>query len=287
MVKTLERDRYALCEKHVIVPFCCSHQMYRYLAGCFGLISCRHYLEIPDIFREWRQWMEIGGQLQQKDFAEASEMQDYTKGLEAAEAAILFSEGEMDSTGLYTPGQVYEVDAEAAEFDPELAELGDELNSWIQQGERMSCAVAGQTMVVNQLENGYYSEGEFLEIAKANRWYDEGTYSQDVGKIAAYKGMDVVQIQGVPAEELKIANEEGVKVLAEVDGTLLHYPESAKRCAPDHIVQVLRVESRAEGEYVIINDPGAANGRGAVYPLEVFERAFRGNITKIEKGEPA
>ena len=94
-------------------------------------------------------------------------MQDYTKGLEAAEAAILFSEGEMDSTGLYTPGQVYEVDAEAAEFDPELAELGDELNSWIQQGERMSCAVAGQTMVVNQLENGYYSEGEFLEIAKA------------------------------------------------------------------------------------------------------------------------
>ena len=44
MVKTLERDRYALCEKHVIVPFCCSYQVYRYLAGCFGLISCRHYL---------------------------------------------------------------------------------------------------------------------------------------------------------------------------------------------------------------------------------------------------
>ena len=44
MVKTLERHRYALCEKHVIVPFCCSYQVYRYLAGCFGLISCRHYL---------------------------------------------------------------------------------------------------------------------------------------------------------------------------------------------------------------------------------------------------
>ena len=45
MVKTLERHRYALCEKHVIVPFCCSYQVYRYLAGCFGLISCRHYLK--------------------------------------------------------------------------------------------------------------------------------------------------------------------------------------------------------------------------------------------------
>lgn len=44
MVKTLERHRYALCEKHVIVPFCCSYQVYRYLAGCFALISCRHYL---------------------------------------------------------------------------------------------------------------------------------------------------------------------------------------------------------------------------------------------------
>lgn len=46
MVKTLERHRYALCEKHVIVPFCCSYQVYRYLAGCFGLISCRHYLVV-------------------------------------------------------------------------------------------------------------------------------------------------------------------------------------------------------------------------------------------------
>ncbi len=44
MAKTLEGDRYALCEKHVIVPFCCSYQVYRYLAGCFDLISCRHYL---------------------------------------------------------------------------------------------------------------------------------------------------------------------------------------------------------------------------------------------------
>ena len=45
MVKTLEGDRYALCEKHVIVPFCCSYQVYRYLAGCFGLISGRHCLD--------------------------------------------------------------------------------------------------------------------------------------------------------------------------------------------------------------------------------------------------
>ena len=46
MVKTLEGDRYALCEKLFLFPFCCSHQMHRYLAGCFGLISGRHCLVI-------------------------------------------------------------------------------------------------------------------------------------------------------------------------------------------------------------------------------------------------
>ena len=46
MVKTLEGNRYALCEKLFLFPFCCSYQMHCYLAGCFSLISCRHYLEI-------------------------------------------------------------------------------------------------------------------------------------------------------------------------------------------------------------------------------------------------
>ena len=49
MVKTLEGDRYALCEKLFLFPFCCSHQMHRYLAGCFGLISGRHCLD----YSEW------------------------------------------------------------------------------------------------------------------------------------------------------------------------------------------------------------------------------------------
>ena len=56
MVKTLERDRYALCEKHFLFPFCCSYQVYRYLAGCFGLISGRHYLaKNTKIYDRWDQ----------------------------------------------------------------------------------------------------------------------------------------------------------------------------------------------------------------------------------------
>ena len=70
MVKTLEGDRYALCEKLFLFPFCCSHQMHRYLAGCFGLISGRHCLitqsdiDFDAEFDEMVQtWKKNGGDL--------------------------------------------------------------------------------------------------------------------------------------------------------------------------------------------------------------------------------
>ena len=46
VVKTLERDRYTLCEKLFLFPFCCSYQMHCYLAGCFSLISGKHCLNV-------------------------------------------------------------------------------------------------------------------------------------------------------------------------------------------------------------------------------------------------
>ena len=51
-LKRRRGNRCALCEKLFLFPFCCPYQVHRYLAGCFDLISCRHYLEariLPDI----------------------------------------------------------------------------------------------------------------------------------------------------------------------------------------------------------------------------------------------
>lgn len=218
---------------------------------------------------------------------EMNEFLEYDEANRHSEEAIRFTEGAYASDGRFISGQVCEVDAEAAEFDPELAELSDELNSWIEQSENMSCAVASQTMAVNQLENGFYSESQLLDIGKENGWYNDGTYATDVGKIAEHMGMDVEQSSRVAVSELTLANDAEVKVLANVDSTLLHYPDSFKRCQADHVVQVLRVESTAQGEVVIINDPGHPGGRGAVYPIEVFEKAFTGDITTIRKGAEA
>ena len=179
------------------------------------------------------------------------------------------------------------IDAEAAEFDPELQALSEELDSWFQQSERMSCAVADQTMALNQLTHEGYTEQQMLDIGREKGWYNEGTYPKDVGKIAEYMGMEVEQHHGVAAAELDIANDPELKVLANVDSTLLQYPGAFKRCQPDHCVQVLRVDDTAEGKMVILNDPGHADGKGVVYPLEVFERAYRGDITTIRKAEMA
>ena len=126
-----------------------------------------------------------------------------------------------------------------------------------------------------------------LDIGREKGWYNEGTYPKDVGKIAEHMGMEVEQHHGVAAAELDIANDPELKVLANVDSTLLQYPGAFKRCQPDHCVQVLRVDDTAEGKMVILNDPGHADGKGVVYPLEVFERAYRGDITTIRKAEMA
>lgn len=240
---------------------------------------------------EWGEIEELDFRQMTSEFREANtqerlEMNEFIEYTEAQpEAAVQLSEGGFDIEGRFIPGKVEEINAEAAEFDPELQALSTELDSWIQQGEKMSCAVAAQTMAVNQLENGNYTEQQLIDIGEQNGWYNEGTYPADVGKIDEYLGMDVEQHRQVSASELSIANDPEIKVLACVDSTLLLYPDSFKRCQPDHVVQVLRVDHTSQGAIVILNDPGYEGGRGVVYPMEIFEKAYKGDITTIRKGE--
>ena len=192
--------------------------------------------------------------------------------------------GYLAENGSYAPGHIERVDAEAQEFDPEMKALAGELDTWIEQGEAMSCAVASQTMALNQLEGGGHTEEELLEIGCENGWYDEGTCPDDVGKIAESMGLDVHRYFDRDISALRAANDPGVKVIANVDNVKLMYPDCPKLCEPNHCVQVLRVESTPRGEVVILNDPGREDGRGAVYPIEVFAKAYDGDMTTIRKG---
>lgn len=102
----------------------------------------------------------------------------------------------------------------------------------IQQSERMSCAVADQTMALNQLTHEGTRSRRCSTSAGKKGWYNEGTYPKDVGKIAEYMGMDVEQHHGVAAAELDIANDPELKVLANDDSTLLQYPGAFSAASP-------------------------------------------------------
>lgn len=222
---------------------------------------------------------------QTDELLETNEFAQYVS--ELPEEAYCISEGHTNRFGWYTPGQIQEINPEAAEFDPELQELDKELDSWIPQSEMMSCAVACQTMAVNQLTGEGYTEQQLLAIGRQEGWYENGTYSSNIGKIAEYLGMEVEQRAGVEASALTLANDPETKVLVTVDSLLLNYPNERKDCDPDHVVQVLRVENTQQGAFVILNDPGRDEGRGAVYSLEAFQKAYQGDITLIRKAAMA
>ena len=243
---------------------------------------------VPEIFKPFETPNEIPGPADPEQALEMSEFERYDETAEEGMEAYSVTRGGFIESGLYVPGHVEEIDPEAAEFDPEMQELANELDTWIEQKEPMSCAVASQTMAINQLEHGGYSEQELIDVARENGWYNHnGTLPRDVGKVAEAMGAEVERRRGVDPAELTMANDPSVKVLANIDSTLLLFPECDKRCKPDHCVQVLRVEDTEQGQFVILNDPGHEAGRGAVYPMEVFAKAYRGDITTIRKEREA
>lgn len=266
---------------------CCQCGGKRALFGQEGEAMQTGMERIAEGLEPMEAWAELPEISHPEQAQEAMEFQRYDEANELVSEGYRISEGRYTETGLYVPGRVEQIEPEAVEFDPEMKELSCELETWVERKETMSCAVASQTMAINQLERGSHTEQELLDIGREHGWYNDGTLPKDVGKIAEWMGAEVERRRGVDASELKLANDSSLKVLANVDSSLLYQPESGKRCQPDHCVQVLRVESTQQGEFVILNDPGHANGRGVVYPMEIFEKAYRGDITTIRKGVPA
>ena len=100
--------------------------------------------ENMELFRERDEGLR--NSIEQEMDMEASEYMEYADALERDDAAIFISEASIAEDGRYIPGQVCEVNQEAVEYSPELAELSEELKTWVKQGEPMSCAVASQTI---------------------------------------------------------------------------------------------------------------------------------------------
>ncbi len=199
-------------------------------------------------------------------------------------------DGIVEPVDQYSP--IYYEDSGAAPayetFDPSRADLdsivGDpagNMENWHWQETGTSCAVASQEFVLEQLTGQEFSEGELRQLAEENGWYDPegGTTMDDVGNILAHMGLHVEQNMGSTMSDIEQCLASGGQVIVGVDSDELWSGENEEMFGPgmdaDHAIQVTGIDYSNPAEpMVIINDPGASNGGGAMIPIDEFVDAW-------------
>ncbi len=199
-------------------------------------------------------------------------------------------DGIVEPVDQYSP--IYYEDSGAAPayetFDPSRADLdsivGDpagNMENWHWQETGTSCAVASQEFVLEQLTGQEFSEGELRQLAEENGWYDPegGTTMDDVGNILAHMGLHVEQNMGSTMSDIEQCLASGGQVIVGVDSGELWSGENEEMFGPgmdaDHAIQVTGIDYSNPAEpMVIINDPGASNGGGAMIPIDEFVDAW-------------
>ncbi len=174
------------------------------------------------------------------------------------------------------------------QFDPYSTEMehivgnpAEEMGNWHWQETDSSCAVASQEFILERLTGREFEESELRELAEEQGWYDlyGGTTMSDVGNILEHMGLTVERSHGNSMENMERCLKNGGEVIACVDGLELWLGEDNDLFGPgmdaNHAVQVIGIDhSNAGHSMVILNDPGAANGGGAMIPMDVFMGAW-------------
>lgn len=245
------------------------------------LTKIREELELPEsvelLERPEEQQEAVKIKTETTQIVEGLEMEETSRETKELpeESPYLYSEAYIDENGKYHPEQITGVYKDALE-DPNCREIAENLGEWQQQEKRLSCAVQCQRMIINDLTGSELTEAELREQGKEQDLYQDerGTYTEDVGKLAESYGLEREQFEDLSISELIEMKQQGTDVILAVDAMLLEHPELEKISSPNHAVEVIGFDlSDAENPKVILNDPGRSDGRGAAYPMEIFEKA--------------
>lgn len=188
--------------------------------------------------------------------------------LDPADAPAYATYGHFDSSNC---------DVDMVIGDPEQA-----MGEWHLQETDTSCAVASQEFVLEQLIPGQdFDEADLRDLAEGFGWYDPdgGTSPDDVGNILEYMGLDVERSTGNSISDIEQCLQDGGQVIVSVDSSEIWTGENNDFFAPgigaDHAIQVIGIDrSDPADPMVIVNDSGAANGCGALVPLDTFVDAW-------------
>ncbi len=172
-------------------------------------------------------------------------------------------------------------DPDSADMDRVIGDPEEAMESWHWQETGSSCAVASQEFVLEQLTGREFDESDLRELAEEQGWYspEGGTPMDDVGNILEHMGLTVERSQGNSIEDLERCLENGGEVIVGVDSSEIWEGQDDDFFGPgmdaDHAVQVIGLDYSDPGSpMVILNDPGAANGGGAMLSLDVFMGAW-------------
>lgn len=173
-------------------------------------------------------------------------------------------------------------------FDPDAADMEyiignpeDAMESWHWQETGTSCAVASQEFVLERLTGHEFHESDLRVLAEEQGWYspEGGTPMDDVGNLLEHMGLTVERSQGNSIRDLEECLQNGGEVIVGVDSSEIWEGQDDDFFGPgidaDHAVQVIGLDYSDPGNpLVILNDPGTANGGGAMIPLEIFMGAW-------------
>lgn len=197
-----------------------------------------------------------------------------SKGLELLEQGVML---EHFGTKVETMEQFMEQTEPKMEFygDPE-----ESAKHWHMQREGMSCAVACQEFIAEELIGVDFSEDKMRAYAEKHSWYEteRGTYLSDVGKLLETMGLNIERSCNATLEDIAQELKDGGKIICGVNNRVLQNAAYARQpgIRANHAVQVTGIEQHANGKcYVVLNDPGVANGAGVRIDSDTFLKAWK------------
>lgn len=149
---------------------------------------------------------------------------------------------------------------------------------WHLQEHPMSCAVACQEFIAEELLSKEFSEAKMRDYAENREWFsDSGTLMYDVGNLLEEMGLEVERVQGATVEDLKHVLNSGGKAMVAVNNMTLFSPIYANLPGnpANHMVEVTGIDERnPKNVKMILNDPGVENGAGREIELNTFMAAW-------------
>jgi hypothetical protein len=178
----------------------------------------------------------------------------------------------------------------AAHFDPSMnnEEIDghplEDMEHWHQQSYPDTCAVVSQEFILNELTGHHFTEEQLRHEALEYGLYSPGgTPPAAVGGLLELHGIAVEREYNASLDELKAELDAGHKVIVGVDADEIWYQQQdghtplshASMLAGrgvNHAVQVIGYDPASQT--VILNDPGSADGRGEMVPVDRFMNAW-------------